>query len=270
MEHQGAINFPQLPFITREMFDWGAKTEFDLEVVVTTAQTITFQVSGATKESPFSYNITPTGNIDRESFTRRIAGIPIFLSVHIDNTNAVPGQMWIEVYLRGGQTRLLKLVAGYIFPERGLSYPAGSGSTPFNEMGPPLPETVANPAAGSDWLTGPSSSQLWKIHSVAFRLVTDANVADRRVHVIVRDNGGVTLMRFFGGIDQVASTTIDYVFQPVGAEVNETNNNIIMEAIPKDLIVNRALDILTDTLNIQVGDQFSNIRIYRASMALET
>lgn len=270
MEHVPKIKFPQLPFITREMFDWGAKTEFDLEVVVTTAQTITFQVSGATKESPFSYNITPTGNIDRESFTRRIAGIPIFLSVHIDNTNAVPGQMWIEVYLRGGQTRLLKLVAGYIFPERGLSYPAGSGSTPFNEISPPLPENVANPAAGADWDVGPSGSQLWYIHAVSCQIVTDANAASRVPHLEIVDNGGALIMDFSSNISIAASQTRTMVFQPVGEVADPDNAFRMPVAIPQGLIVNRAMDLQMNTLNIQVGDQWSNIRIYRASMALET
>ncbi len=250
------------------MFDWGSQAEFELEIRAVSDLAADFIVAGATKEAPFSYSVVTGGVQNTDTFLRRIAGIPIFLTVHFQNTTIIPGEMWVEVFLRANQVRLFKFVSGYISFDRSLSFPAGSGNQPAQEEVLPQPEDENDPAAGADFDVGPDTNQAWIIHSVSFRLVTDANAADRRAHLRTRHSGGDIVQEFFGSVNQVASTTRDYVFQAVGAVPAEEHDDIIIVPFPNKVVLNRLGDIESRIVNIQVGDQISNIKINRSTMAL--
>lgn len=264
------VALPQLPFVTREMFKWGSFSEFDLEIRVATEGTDTFQVTGATREAPFTYNIEPGGIENTEQFIRGISDIPVFLSVHSLTSSVFPGEIWVEVYLRANNVRLFKMVSGYISFDRALAYPTGSGNQPAQEEILPKPEAITDPAAGANLDIGPGTNETWIVHSVSLRLTTDANAADRRVHLRVRDSTSEVVQEFFGSVNQTASLTRDYIFQPLGFIATEEDNNIILVPMSPKIVVARLSDLETDIVNIQVGDQLSNVKVNRATMSMNT
>jgi hypothetical protein len=178
--------------------------------------------------------------------------------------------MWVEIFVRANGLRLYKLCEGWVWDVGGISYPGPSSQGPFAGKAPVAEVTVANPAAGANMSVLPSSSQYWEVHSVSFRLVTDANVANRRVALRLNDVGSVMLGRWVGSTDQAASLTRDYVFTYAANIAVESENNILHINMPQDLVVAQTNRLVTSITNIQAGDQISNIRIRRRTYAGDT
>jgi hypothetical protein len=117
----------------------------------------------------------------------------------------------------------------------------------------------ATPAAGAGFVY--TVSQYWEVSdSLAFRLVTDANAANRQVTVNVNDGGGVLLASFSAAAVQTAGLTRDYVFLPnlnapsgptVGIYYNPWYQGLLQPGF----------NITCTVGAVQVGDQISRIRL---------
>ena len=85
---------------------------------------------------------------------------------------------------------------------------------------------AAAPAAGANFAQTVNDGLYWRLVSVAFRLVTSADVADREGTLEYRDQEGNVYDRMGAPVEVTADTTIDYVysaFQPEAAwPINST------------------------------------------------
>jgi hypothetical protein len=117
---------------------------------------------------------------------------------------------------------------------------------------------LPNPAVATDLAIVAPGNGLWRVISVVFRLVTDANAANRFVQLTADDGSNVWWQAAAPEV-QAASTTIDH-----GAYVGATTSTLVVGvaaiALPADglwLEPGWALRSVTD--NVQAGDQFSAV-----------
>lgn len=150
----------------------------------------------------------------------------------------------------------------------------GSVFVGMNVSGPGIPDgtTVAAiasqssltlSAAATDSLTNTLCfhypKERWKIKSAHVKLVTDANVANRIVRLVL-DDGTNTVHSSFNDAAQTATITSDYSFAPgsVGDAAAAGTSTSRVAAIP-DLILNYGWRFRTVTAAKAAGDQFSEI-----------
>jgi hypothetical protein len=114
------------------------------------------------------------------------------------------------------------------------------------------------PSAGANFsLTSPGRLG-WRLLAVTFRLVTDANVADRAVTVDYDDGNGKLFSRNgFGAVVQ-ASTTEDFAFQAnMGQAAWNTAGQAFCPLLPVEFQGGQKVQI--NVANIQVTDALSRI-----------
>lgn len=115
-----------------------------------------------------------------------------------------------------------------------------------------------SPTAGANFaLTSPGRPG-WRLVIVRFRLVTDANAANRSVTVDYDDGNGTVF--WSGGLQGVvtANTTADFTFDAErGLSEANTNNQVFGCLYPYEFMPGQALQI--NVLNKQAGDQLSRI-----------
>jgi hypothetical protein len=114
------------------------------------------------------------------------------------------------------------------------------------------------PAAGANFsLTTPGRAG-WLLIAVLFRLVTDANVADRAVTVDYDDgNGSLFGSNGFGAV-VAASTTELFAFQAnVGQAAWNTAGQAFVPLLPVEFQGGQKLQI--NVLNVQATDQLDHI-----------
>jgi hypothetical protein len=114
------------------------------------------------------------------------------------------------------------------------------------------------PAAGANFsLTSPGRPG-WKLVAVLFRLVTDANVANRSVTVDCDDGNGTLFLS--NGIQGVvtANTTALFSFA-AGRAISEANvnNQVFAPLQPAEFMGGQKLQI--NVLNKQAGDQLDRV-----------
>lgn len=247
------------PFLTRKMLDFEHGTAFDLEVNVTSPGSLgTLKITGATKAGPFSFEVEPTGGI-AETFTLNVPDVPIFTTAHVSSNVVTYGDMWVSVYLRANQVRILKMYAGYVTTLNALAwpYPATVGETKDRPAFAVLGTNA--PAAGAEATITVPAGEMWRVHSVTMSLVTSSTVANRRVHLTMGGGAGVRRLRMFGAQDQAASLTYNYFFQGVPNVADEFDNNVVQVAIPTGVMLYAGNVIQTVTTNIQAGDDFGTV-----------
>jgi hypothetical protein len=114
------------------------------------------------------------------------------------------------------------------------------------------------PAAGASFsLTSPGRPG-WQLLAVTFRLVTDANVADRAVTVDYDDgNGSLMASNGFGAV-VAASTTELFAFQAnVGQAAWNTRGQAFAPLLPAEFQGGQKLQI--NVLGVQATDQLDRI-----------
>lgn len=114
------------------------------------------------------------------------------------------------------------------------------------------------PAAGANFsLTTPGRAG-WKLLSLTFKLVTDANAANRSVTVDADDgNGKLFASNGMQGV-VLASTTALFSFQANrGTSEANVNNQLFVPLLP--VIFEGGQKLQINVLNKQAGDQLSNI-----------
>lgn len=121
------------------------------------------------------------------------------------------------------------------------------------------PVTITNPAAGAEFIIQPPGGAFWRVVGLAFRLVTDANVADRNVNLSLNDQTD-TYTECRSGVDQAASLTGRYSAFP-GASPGGFAITLVNIALPEGgALLQPGHRLTSRTVNIQVGDQYSLIR----------
>lgn len=141
--------------------------------------------------------------------------------------------------------------------------PENNYSVPF-EFGFFQPETVANPGAGSQWLFLYPNHRRYKLVSCRFTLTTSAVVNNRNTGLIF-SFGGNDVITIPQAVVQPASTSFKYQYM-IGTYINALlpSNNLLM-SLPADLIAPGNMAVRTETVNLDVGDSFTDIELIFSS-----
>lgn len=118
---------------------------------------------------------------------------------------------------------------------------------------------IPQPAAGAGVAYSIKGEYITRPVAITFRLVTDANVANRVAHVDFEDGNGGVYAFCSGGADQAAGLTWRYGFYPNAAPTTSSVSPIKRTVPMPDVFLSpgHLLRIVVD--NIQVGDQLSQI-----------
>lgn len=251
-----------VPFLTREMLNFGR--EATLELLVRSVATVvrTFNISGATREGLIRATHTSFGNKQAQISIHRIPDIPIFFSVIPSATVTIQGRLHVTVSLRINGDIVFPLVSGYVYDHKPLSWPETNLRDNVPNHGNIEEIYTDDPAAGQEIEYFLEPNELWHITHCAITLVTSATVADRRVHLVFQ-GGRAGQIHCFAAINQTASQTRKYSFAPYGTILSEQDNGVILVNLPKDLWIDGEGTISTITTNLQAGDNFSRLKIFR-------
>lgn len=120
--------------------------------------------------------------------------------------------------------------------------------------------TVANPGAGLDVAIVQDARVRWKVLALRLLYVADANVANRAVELVFTV-GGLEVMRIGATTPHVAGLTRIHQWYMSDRASPQSGSTVQNEHIPIGLLINNGTTISTDTGNIQVGDQISDVRM---------
>ena len=119
----------------------------------------------------------------------------------------------------------------------------------------------SDPAANTEHSVTVTTGQIWEITSLNFSLVSDANVANRRV-VVTFDDGTTVFAKASAGAVQVASTTINYTFAVGSQSQAALVGTDLQVALPSGLFLPGGYRIKTVTANLQATDNYGVMTIY--------
>jgi len=126
----------------------------------------------------------------------------------------------------------------------------------IEDIGCIFPITPAAPAAGANFTTTLDVNFQSLIHAITFRLVTDANAANRYPGISFTYPTGEVFI-FMPGTAITASTTANvYLLPGLGTAVSYTANRYC-SGLPTDFYVPRGTVVASYIANIQAGDQLS-------------
>ena len=244
------------PFVTRDMLSFQHGVAFSLRVSTQATVATTLTIRGLTREGVFTVRVATTsdGVLNIENF--RIPDIPISVVVIDSSTSNLQGRVYAVVNLVANGDILQELCAGYVYGPKGISYPAGSSQDMRPNGGFIDLKTSANPAAGAEITYSIAAGRSQLIKAIDFSITTDANVANRRVHIVF-SMFSTRICEVFSDVDQAAGTTRVYSVMAMGDIPDRIDDNDIIIPMPANILLTGAATITTETTNIQVGDNIS-------------
>ena len=248
-------NALQLPYLLRDMLRFEGAVAFSLRIRSQAASGQNLTIRGMTREGTFTFTHLPNSNETTKEEDFRIPDLPIFLSVTNAAGTYIVGQCYVSIGLVANGDLLYELAAGFIHSARGVSFPATALQDPGPPTGAFLAKVGTNPAAGVEISEVVPTGQHWRLRGVRFQFVTSGTVASRRVHLNINIGQGPGF-DMFAEIDQTASQTREYTCLPLGAVQDSSDDDDIIIAIPDNLILMQGSEIRTQTVNLQVGDDF--------------
>jgi hypothetical protein len=210
--------------------------------------------------------LSPSGDRHVPTSTRTLAttdhplGQGWLLGCAIFATVGTPrvGQVFVVVDLiRGsgaGAVIVQTLAQGYVTDTSRLSWPASPIRRSIDGPGVLRSITGTDPAANTEVSETVPTNARWRLRGFAVQLVTDANVATRRV-VLQLDDGATLLWAATATDSQVASLTRQYGFPNVGSYVVAQVSTIGIPG-PEGLPLQGGFRVRTATVNIQVTDNY--------------
>jgi hypothetical protein len=123
-----------------------------------------------------------------------------------------------------------------------------------------LPIVVPAPAAGNEWAYTVPADSTYELLSVFFTLTTSATVANRSPSLHVNDPQGNTFVRI-GAPATIAENNSTRVsgYAGLGIIQSTTTHNFSLPSPP--IVVPGAWVITTNTIAIQAGDTYTNVRL---------
>jgi len=249
------IAIPSLPFITRDMVKYGSISKLELVCTTQCISSTTLKIRLFSREgiSEFSHVNSNTGI---QSTSRHlISDFPIMVSVVDAAATLIQGRAYATLSLAINGVTVYQLAAGYVYRQKGISYPVSLNNDIIPGRGGYRVVTGADAGAGSEVSDSVPGGQMWRLLWARISLTTDANAANRRVHLRIGGNINNSIDAF-GSSDQVASTTRVYTFAHFGYIPDETDSTNILISIPSEIFLVGNESIGTATSNIQVGDNF--------------
>lgn len=208
---------------------------------------------------PFSEVHVPATN--RTATTTRHAracGWLTDLSIVVTGATPQRGQTYVRVDVVRGLVSsgvvLSTLVQGYVTATKRLAYPGSVVEDSLAGAGALRSLTGTDPAAGVEVSETVPTGARWRLVSVEVTLVTDATVANRRIHLFV-DDGTNVYFETHNNTAQTASTTIRHSFGAgVGLVVGDGVSAVA--PLPVALLLGAGHRFRSSTSGIVAGDNF--------------
>lgn len=118
---------------------------------------------------------------------------------------------------------------------------------------------VTSPAAGAGFTITVNSRYWERASSLAFRLVSDGNAANRQVRLTVNDGDGVPLASIPTAAVQAASLTRDYYFLPNVNAASGPVDGVFLSPLPI-FFLQPTWTLVVSIASVQATDQVSLIR----------
>lgn len=237
------------------MLNFGSGQTFSLRIRSISTVAAQLTVRGLTRDGIFTLRHTTTSDLVQQEQIFRMPDIPIFISVVDELGSFVQGECYVTLSLLANNDELYQFSSGLVYVDKGLAWPDNGAMDTMPGHGRFITITGANPAAGAEISVTVPANTIWRLRSLNFTLVTDANAANRRVHVVLTTGGG-QIINCFGTIDQTASLTRLYSVASYGSVPDETDDNDIIIPIPNDVWLTTSSTMTTETTNILAGDNF--------------
>lgn len=190
-------------------------------------------------------------------------GFILSISLQSQSAALARGTLYATIGLIRSQgpavTYTYNLAQGYIGLLSPLYWPNPRTDTPTNSAGLPAGLAQAAPAVGSDWTYTPATLLRQRVQSIAAALTTSAVVANRQVTIQVL-NGANIIYQAPAPSVQAASLTVTYSFVP-GLSSIAVLGGLVVLPLPPGLIINSTMSVRTVTGAIDVGDQWSTIKV---------
>ena len=249
-------------FLTRKDLNFERGAQFGLRATLTGIDTSVVNITGFTREGMFKLRLTHSGDGTAESTNFSLPDIPTMVSMFCSADTMDRGEMWAELWLTVNGERVFRFGSGYMSAQTAISWPSQINETEMPGRGFMTNVTGVNQAANVECTDDVPGNEMWILKGYKVVLVTDANVANRRVHLNMPFGGNSPAITAYSTIDQTAGTTITYIFAPFGSVPLASSNNTILIPIPPDIVMKEADTISTTTVNRQVGDNFGAPKIY--------
>ena len=250
------------PFLTRKMLAFQEGVAFSLQIKSTSSFATTLTIRGMTKEGIFTFKhiLVGTGVYVTEIF--RIPDIPISVSVIDELAVFGQAQNYVEVNLLANNGQLASLCSGNVYQQHSITYPSSNSTDKYPTQGFLDAKTSNNPAAGVEHNYAIPGSYRGKIIGIAFDFITNATVANRRVHIRFETAAGEQWLDVESGVDQAASLTRSYWVNAHPAKGTVAVGEHLYIPIPLNVIVGSGDSIRTYTDNLQAGDDYGPMTIY--------
>lgn len=258
-----------LPFLSRKQFSFSENTSFGIKIASRANAVGNLLIKGFTKEGTFSFQHTTTGSNAVKEETFFLPDMPIMIMVEEIGDVFYFGTAYAKLTLMLNSSEVYELCQGWIYKGRNLNYPAQLEQISKNTINSPFSRASADPAAGAEITLTVGSNESWKVWGGTFQLVTDATVANRRVHIYI-SYVGIRLFEAFASVDQTASQTINYTFYRGAGSNLASHDNDILIPIPPDLFLETGMILGTDTVGLVAGDNFGVMTIYCERVVKET
>ena len=253
------IEFPQLPFLTREMLRKGNQMSISLRVTVAGDNTSPIFIRGFTRTSVINQQINP--NADGENVSVRIGvdDFPIMISLSESDDNFLSGEVWGSIALELNNVKVGELCSGFISREKSISWPASNSKDLIPNRGLITSVASADPGNQAEALITVPAGEMWLIHSGSIILVTDVNAGNRRVHFVFTEQAGVIIDTWPNAV-QTASITRKYSIAKFGQVDSPTADNEFRIVLPHDIWLDQLSTITTETEFFKAGDNYGIMR----------
>ncbi len=172
-----------------------------------------------------------------------------FIQRHFANLRHIRDIFRIDPRAERGTGQIAPWLSGVVQ----LVHPAIPGSFQFANL---QVRSRTNPAVATDFELSVQPNEAWGLRGLRFQLVTDANVANREVNVVL-DDGTNNFMLIPPAVVQAASTTQRYAYGRAVGYTHQIGSNQLM-SFP-DLVMDTDWRIRSNVVNMQAGDQISSI-----------
>jgi hypothetical protein len=153
-----------------------------------------------------------------------------------------------------GNTVQTELLSGYLENTFLPSFPFVRPSPPLDGVGASKVIIGNDPAAGAEVNDTVPAGAAWRLRAALLTLVTSANVANRRPHLVF-DDGTNVYLRSVSGTDIPASTTATISFW-AGGTIVAPNNNVQVAPLPDAVLLFPGHRIRTITTALDAGDNY--------------
>lgn len=189
-----------------------------------------------------------------------VNGWLLSFQVNAQQATLSPSSLYIEAFISFGSgtstQRYRSLFAGYLDTRSPLAWPQVYRTVPGDGPGDIRTFTISQPAVNTELLSGNLPEGKYYFRTLHFKLVSDANAANRRVSINIMDDGGAVVAFLTPNVTQVASTTWHYTFSLNANNVLNTAALIAYSTLP-DMYMSGDYQINTVTSNMQAGDRYS-------------